>query len=179
MIADIRLDHETYFRKRLPDILDRYIECVEAIAFLHRHGEKHGDIRRDHILIDHDSGLYRWIDFDYNFLHRENMFGYDLFGLGNVLIYLVGKGDILIKELRDSHPAAFEKLYAEDVNIVFNNRVANLRKVFPYIPKPLNDILLRFSKGSTLFYDDVGQFLADLREARAFLQHAEKERTPP
>lgn len=179
MIADIRLDHETYFHKRLPDILDRYIECVEAIAFLHRHGEKHGDIRRDHILIDHDSGRYRWIDFDYNFLHRENMFGYDLFGLGNVLMYLVGKGDILIKELRDSHPAASEKLYAEDVNIVFNNRVANLRKVFPYIPKPLNDILLRFSKGSTLFYDDIGQFLADLREARAFLQHAETERTPP
>lgn len=173
MIADIHLDHETYFYQRLPDILDHYIECVEAIAFLHRHGEKHGDIRRDHILIDHDSGRYRWIDFDYNFLHRENMFGYDLFGLGNVLMYIVGKGDILIKELRDHSPTVFQRLAEDDVNIVFNNRVANLRKVFPYVPKPLNDILLRFSKGSAVFYDDIDPFLADLREARAFFQQSE------
>ncbi len=179
MIADIRLDHETYFHQRLPEILDHYIECVEAIAFLHRHGEKHGDIRRDHILVDRDSGCYRWIDFDFNFIHRENMFGYDLFGLGNVLMYIVGKGDILIQELRDSNPSAFERLYAEDVNIVFNNRVANLRKIFPYIQEPLNAILLRFSKGNTVFYDDVAQFLSDLREARTLFQNTANERRSP
>ncbi|MEW6258450.1 MAG: hypothetical protein AB1547_00935 [Thermodesulfobacteriota bacterium] len=179
MIEDIHLDHETYFHQRLPEILDHYIACVEAIAFLHQHGEKHGDIRRDHILVDRDSGRYRWIDFDFNFLHRENMFGYDLFGLGNVLIYIVGKGDILIQALRDTNPSAFARLNAEDVNIVFNNRVANLRKIFPYIQEPLNAILLRFSKGNTVFYDDVGQFLSDLREARALFQNTANVRRSP
>ena len=46
-----------------------------------RQGEKHGDIRRDHIIIDRESGNYRWIDFDFNYRHRENIYGYDLFGI--------------------------------------------------------------------------------------------------
>lgn len=169
MIQDIRADHETYFHRQLPGILDRYIACVEAIAFLHEHGEKHGDIRRDHILVDQDTGLYRWIDFDYNFLHRENIFGYDLFGLGNVLIYIVGKGDVLIQDLHEKNRALFDAIRPEDVNIVFNNRLANLKIGFPYLPKRLNDMLLRFSKGSTVFYDTIGQFLDDLRESRTDL----------
>jgi hypothetical protein len=166
MIQDIRLDHETYCHQLLPGILDRYIACVEAIAFLHEHGEKHGDIRRDHILVDQDTGLYRWIDFDYNFLHRENIFGYDLFGLGNVLMYIAGKGDVLIQDLYEKHRTLLDAIRPEDVNIVFNNRLANLKKVFPYLPRKLNDMLLRFSKGSTVFYDTIGQFLDDLRESR-------------
>ncbi len=45
-----KMDHETYFYKYFPDILENFIACVEAIRFLHEQGEKHGDIRRDHIL---------------------------------------------------------------------------------------------------------------------------------
>ena len=91
-------NHEDYFYNHLPSILDEYANLVEAIKFLHDNGEKHGDIRRDHIIIDKETGIGKWIDFDFNYLHNENMAGYDLFGLGNVIIYLVGKGDILRRE---------------------------------------------------------------------------------
>jgi hypothetical protein len=71
------------------------MECIEAIGFLHQHAEKHGDIRRDHILID---------------------------------------------------------------------RVANLKKIYPYIPESLNRVLMHFSKGANWFYENTTQLLDDLRE---------------
>jgi hypothetical protein len=166
-VADIVQDHETYFFETLPGVLENYLHCVEAIRFLHDHGEKHGDIRRDHILIDNESGHYRWIDFDYNYRHRENMYGYDLFGLGNVLIYLVGKGDVLSPDLRCRDPELLARLTEEDMNIVFHNRLANLKKAFAYIPDSLNRILLHFSRGANWFYEETPQLLQDLQQARA------------
>ncbi len=162
-VEGMSLDHQTYFYDRLPVILKSFIECIEAVRFLHEHGEKHGDIRRDHILIDRHSGRYRWIDFDFNFRHRENVYGYDLFGLGNVLIFLVGMGDVLLPELRNQDNPALERLAEEDLNIVFNNRVANLKKIYPYIPESLNRILMHFSKGANWFYENTVQLLDDLR----------------
>jgi hypothetical protein len=159
-----QMDHETFYHTCFPDILDHYIECVEAVRFLHERGEKHGDIRRDHLIFDRDSGKYRWIDFDYNFRHRENMFGYDLFGLGNVFMYIVGMGDVLIADLKIIHHPALDKISDDDTNIVFNNRIANLRKIFPYIPETLNRILMHFSKSANVFYDHTRQLLDDLNE---------------
>jgi hypothetical protein len=164
-IADLRQDHEAYFYQILPGVLESYIECLEAIRFLHNHGEKHGDIRRDHILIDRQSGRYRWIDFDYNFRHRENIYGYDLFGLGNVLLYIVGQGDVLLRDLKDRDQAMLFRLSDADLNIVFHNRVANLKKVYPYIPKALNRVLLHFSNGANWFYERAGQLIDDLKVA--------------
>ena len=129
-----------------------------------RAGEKHGDIRRDHILIDRDTKDYRWIDFDYNYRHRENIYGYDLFGLGNILAFLVGKGDVLLPDLKRKEHTALSRLREEDLNIVFNNRVVNLRKVYPYIPESLNQVLLHFSIGATWFYDHTSQLLDDLSD---------------
>jgi serine/threonine protein kinase len=166
-VADIEQDHRTYFYETLPEIMADYIRCVEAVRFLHEHGEKHGDIRRDHILIDTDSGHYRWIDFDYNYRHRENIYGYDLFGLGNVLIYVVGKGDVLLPDLRVQDPGILPRLTDEDFNIVFHNRVANLQKVFPYIPDSLNRVLLHFSRGANWFYEHTTQLIQDLQQAVA------------
>jgi hypothetical protein len=166
-VADLEQDHESYFYTNLPGILDHYLRCIEAIRFLHDHGEKHGDIRRDHILIDSESGHYRWIDFDYNYRHRENIYGYDLFGLGNVLIYLVGKGDVLLPELRQRDPELLARLTDGDMNIVFHNRLANLKKAFAYIPESLNRVLLHFSRGANWFYETTPQLLQDLYEARA------------
>lgn len=164
-VAESERQHEAYFFKVLPGILQNYIRCIEAIRYLHRHGEKHGDIRRDHILIDADTGDYRWIDFDFNYRHRENIYGYDLFGLGNVLVYIVGRGDVLIPELLRENPQTYAHLVDGDLNIVFNNRVANLRKVFPYIPMSLNRILLHFSKGANWFYENTDQLIEDLLQA--------------
>lgn len=160
-------DHYDYFHNFFPKILDVFIELVKAIKFLHDNGEKHGDIRRDHIFFDRESSVYRWIDFDYNYMHGESMFGFDLHGLGNIITFLSGQGDILVPELHRNKREIFDTLWGEDLNISYKNRVANLRKVFPYIPESLNRILLHFSMGANIFYDDTDQMLDDLARARA------------
>jgi hypothetical protein len=44
-------------------ILYHFMECIRAIEFLHKNGEKHGDIRRDHIFIDREENRYRRLPF--------------------------------------------------------------------------------------------------------------------
>jgi hypothetical protein len=166
-VEDLTQDHETYFHETLPEILGQYLKCLEAIRFLHEHGEKHGDIRRDHILIDKQSGHYRWIDFDYNYRHRENIYGYDLFGLGNILLFIVGKGDVLLYDLKQREALVLDRLHEGDCNIVFHNRVANLQKVYPYIPEAMNQVLLHFSHGAHWYYERVDQLIEDLQSAMA------------
>jgi hypothetical protein len=164
-IQHIELDHQAYYHNLFPRILNHFLRSIEAIRFLHEQGEKHGDIRRDHIYVDHHTGEYRWIDFDFNYRHRENIYGYDLFGLGNVLVFLVGMGDVLIQDLiKGSHPA-IGILGEDDVNIIFHNRLVNLQKIFPYIPDSLNRVLMHFSKGANWFYENTVQLLNDLRES--------------
>jgi serine/threonine protein kinase len=166
LIADQAADHEKFFYKYLPAYLDIYAELVRAIQFIHERGQKHGDIRRDHILLDRETGNYRWIDFDYDYYHEANMFGYDLFGLGNILVYLVGGGDITAQNLQARKSPLLGKLYLEDMNIIFNNRVANIQKIYPYIPDSLNYILLHFSNGANLYYENTEQLLEDLEEVQ-------------
>jgi hypothetical protein len=156
--------HEEYYYTQVPELLKNYIDLIGAIQFLHSHGYKHGDIRRDHILKEAETGIYKWIDFDYDYLHESNMFGYDIFGLGNILIYIVGGKDITTQLLNSEDPATLERLNQDDMNIIFNNRLANLRKVYPYINEALNTVLLHFANGANIFYDTTGQLLDDLRE---------------
>jgi len=163
-IESLQMDHKSYFYNLFPGILSNFMECTEAIRFLHQLGEKHGDIRRDHILIDRNSGRYRWIDFDFNYRHRENIYGYDLFGLGNILVFLAGMGDVLLLELEKQNHPALGTLWKKDVNIVFKNRIANLKKIYPYIPESLNRVLMHFSKGANWFYENTDQLLDDLGE---------------
>ena len=160
-------NHEDYFYNNLPTILDEYADLVEAIKYLHDNGEKHGDIRRDHIIIDKETGTGKWIDFDFNYLHNENMAGYDLFGLGNVIIYLVGRGDVLTRDLKERDTMAYGRISADDLNIIFNSRIVNLQKVYGYIPDELNHILLHFSSGANIFYENTEELLQDIRESRS------------
>ena len=166
------VNHEDYFYNYFPSILDEYMDLVEAIRFLHQHGEKHGDIRRDHIIKEEGTGSSRWIDFDFNYLHKENMFGYDLFGLGNILVYLTGRGDVTAQQVCQVGSSAVDRLTSRDMNIIFNNRLVNLKKVYPYVPDELNLILLHFSLGADIFYENTDQLLHDLREARDKLDNA-------
>lgn len=159
-------DHEDFFYHHYPGLLDDFILAVESIRFLHENGEKHGDIRRDHLLKDMTTGRYRWIDFDFNYRHTVNRWGYDLFGLGNILIYITGKGDIITQRLLMEDPDALGRLSRDDVNIVFRNRVANIRKIYPYIPEALNRVLMHFSAGARVFYEHTKELLMDLGEAR-------------
>lgn len=163
-VTALDMDHETFFHTTLPDMLDHFIGCVEAIRFLHDGGEKHGDIRRDHILIDNEDGHWRWIDFDYSFLHKKSIYAYDLYGLGNVLTFIAGKGDVNPATLQQHEPEIFDTLYWEDLNVVWQNRVSNLKKVYPYIPKSLNDVMLHFSNGSNRRYEITDEFLSDLKQ---------------
>jgi hypothetical protein len=166
-VSRMDMDHETYYHEHFPKMLRQFTECVEAIRFLHDHHERHGDIRRDHILIDQETDDYRWIDFDFNYRHRENIYGYDLFGLGNILVFLVGKGDVLLQDLEKCGSPFLDTLNEGDLNMVFHNRVVNLRKIYPYIPESLNRILLHFSRGANRFYDHTSQLLDDLSHATA------------
>ncbi len=162
-------DHEDFFHNFYPALLDEFIRVIEAIRFLHDNGEKHGDIRRDHIIKDDSTGQYRWIDFDFNYRHGESRFGYDLFGLGNVLLFITGRGDITTYRLLHEDPALLDRLSEDDLNIVFRNRVNNLRKLYPYIPEKLNRVLMHFSFSAPIYYEETKELLEDLGEARAEL----------
>jgi hypothetical protein len=165
-ILDLGESHEDYFHNYFPTVLEDYIELVTAIGFLHENREKHGDIRRDHILKNSNTGIHQWIDFDFNYVHKESMFRYDLFGLGNILVYLAGRGDVTAHYLRKYNQGAYERLNYNDMNIVFKNRVVNLKKIYPYIPESLNLILLHFSAGANIFYDNVPQLINDIIEVK-------------
>lgn len=165
MVEDLEAGHESYFQEQFPRLLEKFIGSCEAIAFLHARGEKHGDIRRDHLWIESGTGAYRWIDFDYAFDFHENPFGLDIFGLGNILLFLVGKGE------HTRHGMGREKdgdtilpsLAPDDFSLMFPHRLSNLRKLFPYIPSELNNVLLHFSAGTYVFYDNVEEMLDELR----------------
>jgi hypothetical protein len=67
-------------------------------------------------------------------------------------------------------PGMLDRLTADDVNIVFHNRVNNLRKLYPYIPEKLNRVLMHFSLGAKVFYEETRELLDDLNEAREDLR---------
>lgn len=164
--------HQEYFYKIFPDVINQFLECIKAIAFLHEHGIRHGDIRRDHILVERKTGLFRWIDFDYDFYMPERPFALDLYELGNILVYLTGTGNFHPREIM-AHPDMGENVLATiddgDFSLLSKNRIINLKKLFPYIPDRLNNVLLHFSLGTEVFYDNVNEMYEDLGDAATTL----------
>lgn len=165
-IEALEMPHREYFHELFPDVLDRFIEACAAIRWLHDHQEKHGDIRRDHLYVCHDTGQYAWIDFDYTFDFQESPFGLDLFGLGNIIQFLVGMGQHTTQSVP---PQARETIRPEDCSIMFPNRIVNLKKLFPYIPETLNNVLLRFSLGAEIYYDTAEELITGLKRSRDIL----------
>lgn len=162
--------HRDYFENYLPDVLRRFLVSVESIVMLHSHGLKHGDIRRDHIFVDRSDGHFCWIDFDYDFYLPERPYAMDLFGLGNVLLFLLGQNTFRPTALLENPlfgEKVFNSLDTGDLALVAQDRVFNLKKIYPYIPEPLNDILLYFSTGTDVMYDTVDEFCEDLHRAVA------------
>jgi hypothetical protein len=166
-IDSLDADHKTYCFELLPDILEKFSEACRAIEFLHRHGENHGDIRRDHLWLEQGTGNYVWIDFDYTYEFQENPFGLDIFGLGNLLLFLVGKKFCTTFNIPrpDFDGLANVSLETADFSLLFRNRLANLRKVYPYVPQALNNVLMHFSCTSDVFYFTVGELLEELLPA--------------
>ena len=159
----INKPHEQYCREDLPQILRNVAECIRAIEFLHRHGTCHGDIRNDHIIIDADTGRYRWIDFDLN----QHVADYDLWSIGNILHYSVGKGIVTFEKVL-KNPAFPQETRAsltpDDASGFYEYRIMNLGKIFPYLPPQLSDILLHFTVRPRAFYRTMTELLADYTE---------------
>ncbi len=152
-LASLPQSHETYFFQTLPDIFRQLIDCVQAMALLHRHGLQHGDIRNDHIFVESGSGRFRWIDFDYTVNYSD----YDLWSMGNVLNYAVAKGIMTWRRAVEGLSASRSRtveITPDDALLFYSYRLANLQKVYPYIPSPLNDLLMRFSAGTEEYFMD-------------------------
>lgn len=164
-LHDLRMHHTTYFKNALPGILRHLSTAFAAIGFLHQNGFRHGDIRNDHIIVEKKTGRYVWIDFDYDFESPENPFGLDIFGIGNILIYTIGKGFHTLYMIRnDTHTYTdlADRIETEDFSILHPNRLVNLKKLYPYIPLMLNNILMHFSVGAPITYESVDEILEDL-----------------
>lgn len=164
-IDTFRIPHEKYFWTVLPDILRYVIEAIEAIGFLHARGFRHGDIRNDHLIVAPGHPRYIWIDFDYDFELAENPFVLDIFGLGNLLIYTVGKGFhdyYVIKNEPYAYKDLAERLTPQDFSILHHGRLVNLRRYYPYIPPMLNNVLLHFARGAQVFYETTQEIVEDL-----------------
>lgn len=165
--------HERYFFEELPSILRRYQQCIKGISLLHQNGLRHGDIRRDHIFVDRRTGEFAWIDFDYDFYLPEKPFALDLFELGNILIYLTGRGNYHPRDIQKDPQFGLEKLSSideRDLSLLSQNRVVNLKKLFPYVPDKLNNILLHFSTATNIFYETADDLYDDLGEALAAME---------
>ena len=163
-IIEMQITHEQYYQTRLAPILYKVVGCCEAIQMLHNHFLCHGDIRNDHILIDDETGEFRWIDFD---LH-QNFEGFDVLSLGKVLQFVVGMGMNTFYEIRTCgrFPSdVVSSLQPADASIFYSNRLMNLRKLYPYISERLNDILMRFSMGAEKYYATVYELIQDFYKA--------------
>lgn len=158
--------HREYYETALPAILAEFSKCTEGIVFLHKNGLKHGDIRRDHILVEYSTGMFKWIDFDYDFYYPERPYSLDIFELGNILLYIAGRGNYYPNEILNN-PEMGDKVLStirwDDTSLISKNRIVNLKKIYPYIHEELNNILLHFSQGTNVFYETVDEFYTDLK----------------
>jgi hypothetical protein len=164
-IESLNMKHEVYFQSLLPGIIKRLLKAFEAIRFLHINGFRHGDVRNDHIIIEHKAGNYVWIDFDYDYSAPENPFSLDLFGMCNILLYVIGKGfHIYYAIMHDAlqYGDLKDRITVDDFSLLDPSRLLNLKKLYPYIPKRLNDILMHFSGGSSIFYETADELIEDL-----------------
>lgn len=166
-IEDADCSHERYFTSHFPALLRLFLPCLTALDFLHGAGIRHGDVRSDHLILDKDTGCLRWIDLDYDFIFTESPYALDLLGIGNVLSELVGKGERTIHNLRrnPSLAGALESLCPEDFSVVERTRLMNWRKVYPYIPKKLNRVLMHFAAGAEVHYESAAEIADDLGDA--------------
>jgi len=138
-------------------------ESLKAIGFLHENHYFHGGIRSDHVLIEKGTGNFIWIDFDLN----QDMLDFDIWCIGNLIYFVAGMGYHTfwdVSHYKDIYRNADASLSSDDASAFLAHRIINLKKLFPYIPEKLNDILMSFSISTNVFYDNVEQILEDMDE---------------
>jgi hypothetical protein len=138
-------------------------DSIESIQLLHEKGTCHGDIRNDHIILEAGTGLYRWIDFDLT----QDVSDFDIWSIGNILAYAVAKGICSFHQvLKDESVSAEvrDSLKPEDGSAFYEYRIMNLKKLYPYIPLRLNDLLLHFTIKPKDFFNRIAQFVEAYNE---------------
>ena len=114
--------------------------------------------------MEHETGDYRWIDFDLT----QDFSDFDVWSLGNVLQFCVGMGMRTFHDVlkgANFPDSVKSRLTSDDASAFYRHRIMNLRKLFPYIPNRLNDILLHFAANTTRFYESANQIVSDIGEA--------------
>ncbi|MGB9852763.1 MAG: protein kinase [Candidatus Kapaibacteriota bacterium] len=162
-IPMIEKSHEAYFFEDLPKILWKLKGSFEAISFLHDNKFCHGDIRNDHIIIESETGNYRWIDFDL----MQDVSDFDLWSCGNILSYAVAKGLKTFDQVLKGNEFPYQvkmSLTQNDASAFYNYRIMNLGKLYPYIPIKLNKILLHFTVRPVAYYNSIKEFIEDYTE---------------
>jgi hypothetical protein len=162
-IDSIRLPHEEYCATMLGAILAKVADSIAALQRLHDAGLCHGDIRNDHLLIEQETGAYKWIDFDL----EQAFVDFDIWSVGNILHCVAAKGFMTFREAVELCPQLSGTLSHDDASIFFPHRIMNLKKVYPYLPGKFNEVLLRFSFGARVGYDRISQITEDLTECAA------------
>ncbi len=167
VVRSIQADHKTYYHEHLPALLKNLAEAFANMADLHEHGEIHGDITPDHIHVEKETGDFIWIDFDYDYKETNDLFVRDVYEMGTLLAFVVGKDYLSLSEIRSKHPEISERLRPEDMQSVFPNQLANLKLVHPYIDDRLNAVLMSFAKGSNDRYERAQRLADDLASVAA------------
>lgn len=165
-IDSFRMKYDIYFTTVLPGLLEKLIGAFEAIRFLHINSFRHGDIRNDHLLVERETENYVWIDFDYDFEATENPFSLDIFGLGTILSYTVGKGfhtAYMITNDGRMYGDLIDRIDGDDFSLLDKSMFLNLKKLYPAIPSALNDILMHFSRSAEVYYEFVDEIVEDLK----------------
>ena len=161
-ILDLRLDHQTYYRDVFPTLFANLIACIEGMRFVSKTGLHHGDIRNDHILIESKTNCYKWIDFDYSVTHSD----FDLWSIGNLIIFAAAGGLLLHRDIAEhpgKYPLCKERITSDDCSLYHKYRVANVKKVYPYISEKLNRFCMRYSQGALSLFDGYAPLIEELR----------------
>ena len=159
------MPHEEYCRTLLPAVLAKVTDNLAALGHLHEAGLCHGDIRNDHLLVESETGTYKWIDFDLD----QGFAEFDIWSVGNILHYVAAKGFMTFRDAIGAWPELSGKFSRDDASVFFPHRVMNLGKIYPYLPEKLNRVLLRFSFGARAPYDRICQITDDLADSLASL----------
>jgi len=157
-LSNLTLDHQIYFSEIFPGLLSQLKELFIGLQIIHRNNYVHGDIRNDHIFMDNQLKVLRWIDFDL----EQDFSDFDIWSIGNILLYAVGMGEHTFAN--EARKKSLPLLTHDDASAFMQYRIINLKKLFPYIPENINSILMRFSKNTSVFYDNIGQIIEDLEE---------------
>lgn len=68
--------------------------------------------------------------------------------------------EITLADIKD----LYERVEPGDLSIIDRSRFVNLQKLYPYVPKMLNDILMHFSRSAHVYYENMDEVIEDMNK---------------